>query len=58
MYVVTVVFIIIWVATGVWMRVCIDIIPYDTGLEALVRTCSLLIVPEVLKHHQSCVLLL
>ena len=30
----------------------IDTIPYDTGLEAPVRACSLLVVPEVLKRNQ------
>ena len=29
----------------------IDTIPYDTGLEAPLGTCSLLVVPEVLKRH-------
>ena len=30
---------------------CIDTIPYDTGLEAPLGACSLLVVPEVLKCH-------
>ena len=29
----------------------IDTIPYDTGLEARVRACLLLVVPEVFKRH-------
>ena len=32
-------------------RIIIDTIPYDTGLEARVRACSLLVVPEVFKRH-------
>ena len=33
------------------MCLYIDTLPYDTGLEVLLRTCSLLVVLEVLKRH-------